>query len=107
MYKRGDSGLERTELPELTQEQIQLAEYYERPAGIDKIMSYLELLAMRKRLDTKDQSRVVFIMADDARRLAELHISEVIMSIMVNHFIENDESAFYPQYAAMKKAIGK
>lgn len=91
----------------LTEEQTRIANYYLRPAGIDRIINYLERLSMRKRLDSKDPNRIVFIMADDAQRLSRLEVTELDMCMMIEHFIEYDMSDFYPQYAKMKKQIGK
>lgn len=91
----------------LTEEQTEIANYYLRPAGIDIIINYLERLSMRKRVDSKDPNRIVYIMADDAQRLSRLEVTELDMVTMIEHFIENDTSDFYPQYAKIKKQIGK
>jgi len=60
---------------------------------------------MRKRIDGNDPNRATYIIADDARRLTLLNKTECDIAIMIDHFIENDTSAFYPQYAEMKKRI--
>lgn len=61
---------------------------------------------MRKRIDGNDPNRSTYILADDARRLYLLNKTECDISIMIEHFIENDISAFYPQYAEMKERLG-
>jgi len=104
-FKMGRDGMEKIPLPDLTAEEQALADYYRHPASKKVILRYLQKLAIRKRMDTNDETRAAYIIADDTDRLYGLEVTEMDMSTMVDHFIENDESAFYPQYAQMKKRI--
>lgn len=79
--------------------------YCRHPAGIDRILHHLRILAMRKRMDSKDPDRIAYILADDSERFSRGQVTEVEMIIMVDDFIENVTSSFYPDYAKMKECI--
>lgn len=79
--------------------------YYRRPAGIDRIIHHLERLALEKRMDSKDPDRTAYLISDHAQRFLKAEITELEITTMVEHFIENVVSSFYPEYAKMKKFI--
>ena len=89
----------------MTQKEIKIANCCRHPASANKIISQLEKLAMRKRMDGNDPNRTAYILGDDTQRFLTMKVTEVEMAIMVEHFIENVTNAFYPQYAEMKEFI--
>lgn len=54
-------------------------------------------------MDGNDGNRDAYLFADFAKRLEG--ITEVELYAAVEHFIESDKSAFFPQYAAVKEYL--
>lgn len=100
-YVRKNGILERMEMPDLTEEEIRIADCYRLPAKSDRILSHLGRLAMHKRMDGNDPDRNTYLLADYADRLDG--VTEVEIIAMVEHWIENETGAFFPQYAEMKE----
>ncbi len=52
-------------------------------------------------MDGNDPDRSAYILADFSERL--IGVTEVEIIAMVEHWIENETGAFFPQYAEMKE----
>lgn len=91
----------------MTRKEVKIIAYCRRPTGVDRVRHHLTRLAMHKRMDGNDPERTAYLIGDHTQRFLRGEVTEVEMAIMVEHFIENDTSAFFPQYAEMKKFIIK
>lgn len=86
-------------MPDLTPEEMQIAEHYIRPCSADRIIDHLDRLAMHKRMDGNDQNRTAYLLADYAQRFDG--ITEVEIMTVCEKYITNDTNPFFPQYSEM------
>lgn len=54
-----------------------------------------------------DGTQALFLLADFAGRLLDEEVLEVDLFLACEHFIETEESGFFPTYARLRKAIVK
>lgn len=88
--------------PELSDEENQMVEYYSQPADYKTIHAQLLRLAVHKRIagGEKEKELVLREYINRLKGATELQVFDV-----VEWFIENDESDFFPNIAKIKDKI--
>lgn len=109
--RKASTGAQMTKSsPSLTEQS--LADYHRRPAHTDTLLAHLMRLSAHKPIKGTDKSspeegstQTTHLLADFATRLSDLHVTELAIYFVVDHFIANDDDPFFPSFAKLKKAV--
>lgn len=109
-WSKDTEGSDLVRAEEKPQDQI-TAEAFLKPATKDCILANLmrlsAVLHVKGAGKDDDGTQALFLLADFAGRLLDEEVLEVDLFLACEHFIETEESGFFPTYARLRKAIVK